>query len=497
VIPLRISLKGFLSYREEQELLFDGASLWVLAGPNGAGKSAVFDAITYGVFGTCRGMAQNLTELINHHCDALQVEIDFVVNGLVYRVRRTLDRRGSATRGAWCLLPAEDGGAPYVEPITNTDMERGFEDWVKQTIGTFETFTSSVLLQQGDSEKLLRASPKERYAILAEIIDLAPYQRLSERVEGKRTEAKRETNDLQQQLTNAPVVSDDDLIQAATVTLSATSEHQMAQQDVERLVQVFTQAGEWERLQKDLATNHRELAIAKQLLERADEIETGYARLQELEGVLPILKRITAGRLRLSQKSEDIISLHAEITGLSAELFSLEQVKELAEAEESKLLAAQNQAHKDSSLLSDQLAKLAPLLAHGDRYEHVTQERDKAQRHLLTFPEDLPTDVERAEEELNYLTDVQTALSWLQPLYERRDALVRVNAQEQVAADGLTALYDEVHQKESRQEALDKEIVLLQRTERALHNAAAAAQDRYDQVIERLDTFSQIAEQPV
>ena len=35
MIPLRIKLKGFLSYKDEQEICFDGASLWMLAGCNG------------------------------------------------------------------------------------------------------------------------------------------------------------------------------------------------------------------------------------------------------------------------------------------------------------------------------------------------------------------------------------------------------------------------------------------------------------------------------
>src|SRR5262249_36463835 len=46
MIPLRISLGGFLCYREPKEIAFDeDAPLWMLAGLNGSGKSAVFDAV--------------------------------------------------------------------------------------------------------------------------------------------------------------------------------------------------------------------------------------------------------------------------------------------------------------------------------------------------------------------------------------------------------------------------------------------------------------------
>ena len=36
MIPQRVMLKGFLCYKEEQEVTFDGASVWVLAGLNEA-----------------------------------------------------------------------------------------------------------------------------------------------------------------------------------------------------------------------------------------------------------------------------------------------------------------------------------------------------------------------------------------------------------------------------------------------------------------------------
>lgn len=55
MIPLRVYVENFMSYREGQELLFDNAPLWVLAGQNGAGKSTIFDAITFALYGLHRG----------------------------------------------------------------------------------------------------------------------------------------------------------------------------------------------------------------------------------------------------------------------------------------------------------------------------------------------------------------------------------------------------------------------------------------------------------
>src|SRR5439155_1209563 len=76
MIPRRVSLRGFLCYREEQEIDFAGSTLWMLAGLNGSGKSAVFDAVTYALFGHHRGGSQHAAEPINKDADGLQVDID-------------------------------------------------------------------------------------------------------------------------------------------------------------------------------------------------------------------------------------------------------------------------------------------------------------------------------------------------------------------------------------------------------------------------------------
>ena len=79
MIPLRIAVRGFLCYREEQEICFDSAALWMLAGLNGSGKSAVFDGMTYALFGGHRAGKEHAEELINKSCDRAAVELDYQV----------------------------------------------------------------------------------------------------------------------------------------------------------------------------------------------------------------------------------------------------------------------------------------------------------------------------------------------------------------------------------------------------------------------------------
>src|SRR5438874_5430065 len=92
MIPKRIRLHGFLCYKDEQEISFDGASLWMLAGLNGSGKSTIFDAVTFALFGHHRGGSQHAHELINKDCDRLAAEFEFTLDGQGYLARRTVQR---------------------------------------------------------------------------------------------------------------------------------------------------------------------------------------------------------------------------------------------------------------------------------------------------------------------------------------------------------------------------------------------------------------------
>src|SRR5436305_2563366 len=184
MIPQRVSLEGFLSYREKQTIDFEGSSLWMLWGPNGVGKSAVFDAITIALFNTHRAgsAVRNAKELINHYADRFIIEFDFMVDDIAYRIRRTYARNGSPTRGAFILQKND-----LKVPIPDTISDDGLKKWVARIIGLdYLAFTSSVLLLQGKSEQLLNAEPKGRYEILAELIDLSRYQRLHEVAEAQR-----------------------------------------------------------------------------------------------------------------------------------------------------------------------------------------------------------------------------------------------------------------------------------------------------------------------
>src|SRR6476660_586280 len=101
MIPKRILLENFLSFGSpETEIRFaDDEPLWVLGGPNGVGKSAVFDAMTYALYGEHRGGATDHASLVRHGANGFRVTFEFEFGGERYQITRNRLRTGRPTHG--------------------------------------------------------------------------------------------------------------------------------------------------------------------------------------------------------------------------------------------------------------------------------------------------------------------------------------------------------------------------------------------------------------
>ncbi|HJT78952.1 MAG TPA: SMC family ATPase, partial [Gemmataceae bacterium] len=273
MIPLRILLQGFLCYRDKTEIHFDDASLWMLAGLNGSGKSAVFDAVTYALFGGHRGGQRNAEELVNKESDGLVVELDFLRGGEVYRIKRTLKKAGRTTRQVLQrkdevrrMKDESERGSPPIhpssfilhpsgwEPVENTANQRGFDDWVRDNIGlNYDTFTSSVLLMQGRAEKLLNSDAGERRKVLAGIVDLERYEKLHRRADERRKHFREKADELQQKLDLVAEVTGEELTEADGRIAEGEARLEEARAAAEQRQRLKVQGERWADLRARLA----------------------------------------------------------------------------------------------------------------------------------------------------------------------------------------------------------------------------------------------------
>src|ERR687886_485215 len=90
MIPIQLTLKNFLSYREAA-LDFRGLHTACICGPNGAGKSSLLEAIAWALWGCCRSDTED--DIIHIGETDVRVDFTFSTGGQIYRVIRNR-RRG-------------------------------------------------------------------------------------------------------------------------------------------------------------------------------------------------------------------------------------------------------------------------------------------------------------------------------------------------------------------------------------------------------------------
>lgn len=192
MIPVTLSLKNFLCYRDNAPTLYlDGVHLACLCGPNGHGKSTLLDAITWVLWGEARGSGRRghrQEDLIHHGESEMQVSLVFDAHGIRYRVVRRHARGIRSRQGSTSLdlqVSSGDGtgttsGGPFL-PISGNSIADTQGKILRLLNMDYKTFVNSAFLVQGHADEFSQASADQRKEVLSRVLGLGLYDRLEER----------------------------------------------------------------------------------------------------------------------------------------------------------------------------------------------------------------------------------------------------------------------------------------------------------------------------
>lgn len=493
MIPVRISLSGFMSYRDEQALNFDGAPLWVLSGPNGAGKSTVFDAITFVLFGEYRDQKQNLSDLVNHNSNKAVVVFEFRLGDDLYRVTRTIKKNGGTTRCAYSFIPATNGRPERFDPIPETEGDDGFKKWVDTKLGlNYETFTASVLLQQNKSDKLLDANTEKRFKILTKLIDLSRYIELEKRAAARQKSWKDISTELSGQLRSVPPVSEQDLV-AVNERVSRSKQAAIeADALVTRLTIMFGQAQQWRPLDRELQANKVEVGEKQKILDQAEAITQNHQRYQTLITAIPILTNIYDAHQRLA-KSIELESQH------QCEFDQLAEPLRQAIAQQGELAKKRQQQDELIQFLTDErqtandrMLALAPILNLLDQFQNLEEKQAKQTKTLNSFPADLEAQLAAAEIKEARAAEAKNALTWLKRIAKARTDLQKAMDLKFQLTQQRVTLDQEVGEAKQTQQSADIAFAHAGEVERNAHTKQVEAETLLKEVQEKISRFNQV-----
>lgn len=169
MIPVNLTIQGFLSYKDSVEINFEQLHLASITGPNGAGKSSILDALTWSLFGYAR--ARN-DQVINQQSDTALVILDFEYEYQLYRVRRTkkLDKTQLLE---FYIRDQEANQWRALTEHTVSDTQKRIQSILQMD---YETFINASFLLQGKADQFTQLTSGDRKAILSNILGLEVWE---------------------------------------------------------------------------------------------------------------------------------------------------------------------------------------------------------------------------------------------------------------------------------------------------------------------------------
>lgn len=297
MIPLQLTLSNFLSYRQAS-LDFSGLHTACICGPNGAGKSSLLEAITWVIWGKTR--AESDDEVI--HIGEKDVRVDFELRN-DYRHYKVIRTR---TRGKSSTLDFQVKNDNEFISLSEKGLRNTQDKIVSELKLDYDTFINSAYLRQGKADEFMTKTAAERKKVLAELLNLDQYQKLSDKSKEQSKIIKGKVDELESQLESETkeLQNEEQLIAKQKSTEHEIKElHQQEQIDKEveqklranqiirnsqqdninrEKQQLLRSHQEGDRLQNELGKLTQELTNLEQLLQQENDINQKYQQLLDL-----------------------------------------------------------------------------------------------------------------------------------------------------------------------------------------------------------------------
>ena len=174
MIPNKLQLHNFISYKNPKSLDFKSFNIACLAGENGVGKSSILEAITWVLWGQTRAGSDD--DLIHLGETEMWVEFTFQADKNIYKIirKRTSKKRG-ITELYLFSYSSKTNGFYTISEDKIADTQRKIDNILKIP---YHIFINSAYLKQGKADEFTSKTPTARKEILAQILDLKTYDDL-------------------------------------------------------------------------------------------------------------------------------------------------------------------------------------------------------------------------------------------------------------------------------------------------------------------------------
>lgn len=263
MIPIRLTIEGFLSYQQAVTIDFTDFQLACVSGANGAGKSSILDAITWALFGIARSRSD---AIINQNCQAAEVGFDFEYENQNYRLRRFKSIDKALVLELFKFDLENDRWRPLTEH-TVTETQKRIVSILRLD---YDSFVNAAFFLQGKADSFANLTPTRRKDILSNILGLEVWESYRDSVSVTLREEEMKLNQITGilQEIESEIASEDQIIH----DLEQLQLSEKAKQETKQnLVLILDQARQLEQSRKN--SEQQISMFEKDLLSRSQQFQ--------------------------------------------------------------------------------------------------------------------------------------------------------------------------------------------------------------------------------
>jgi DNA repair protein SbcC/Rad50 len=417
MIPVKLSIAGFLSYQEKVELDFADFQIACVSGSNGAGKSTIFDAITWALFGIARSRDDSL---INHASNEAEVVFDFEYESQEYRITRIKARNKSTLLEF--NVKKEDGSYAILTEHAMRETQKRIDATLKLD---YETFINAAFFLQGKADSFTQQTPGDRKKILSTILGLDQWetfranaaemrrtieldiQNLNGRLENIKTELadedirREQLAALEQEkedITAKRIEQEKNFEQARTLTDAIKS-----QQEMQSLLknQQENARQKIDQLQHRIHDREAEIEHFQHILLNQEKIKDGFSQLQQANQHLAEEQKKTATYHTLSGEMKsaqlDIENAKIQLTNELEQLSNLEKETKQSGEQLQTLQKDVAAIQEEMSTLTAEIAVQADFEQQSTTLQEELQQITAENNHLKQLMQELKEKIDQIE----------------------------------------------------------------------------------------------------
>ncbi len=316
---LKIRLKNINSLYNEWSIdfahpEFTSSSIFLITGQTGSGKSTILDAISLALYGRTPRLdkiSKNNNELMSRNTQDCFSEVTFETQKGVYRAYWGQNRARLKISGE-LQTPKRELFDIKNNKILETKINK-VEEKINEITGmSYDQFTRSILLAQGDFASFLKANLDERSAILEQITGTKIYSEISIYVHEKKKAEQGGLNSLIKELEGLKMLTLEDEDKLQLDYNNCLTQEKIYDEELAQLNDAANKKIREKELEIELESLGEALSNIKQRLinfepqklrlERAKEAKKLYPEYKELQNLEESLKNINT---YLSKKEEE------------------------------------------------------------------------------------------------------------------------------------------------------------------------------------------------